>query len=73
MNVAELISVLSTLPPELEVVFKTSRDGEPLNFDFCDKIQVAAVEMDDDEDDFVCVMMYEDGSFNIPDIMRFLN
>lgn len=72
MNVTQMIDILSTLPPEMEVVFKTSRDGEPLNFDFCDRIQITEVEMED-EPNFICAMVYEDEYFDIPDIMRFLN
>jgi hypothetical protein len=72
MNVAQLIETLNALPPEMEVVFRTSDGAEPLNFNFCDKAQVIMVEMDD-EPDFVCVMLFEDSDDYIPDIMRFLN
>ena len=72
MNVAQLIETLNALPPEMEVVFRTSDVAEPLNFNFCDKAQVIMVEMDD-EPDFVCVMLFEDSDDYIPDIMRFLN
>jgi hypothetical protein len=72
MNVAQLIETLNTLPPEMEVVFRTSVNGEPFNFSFCDKVEIAVVEMED-EPDFVCAMMFEDSDDDIPDIMRFLN
>ena len=72
MNVGELIEILSGLPPDLEVILKTSSGSAPLDFNFSDRVDIVTIEVDTGDSE-TFVMLSEEEVEPQLDIIKFLN
>ncbi len=72
MTNQELVEILLGLPPEMEVIFKTSTGLQPLNFSFSDIVDIVTVELEPgDTESFI--MISEEESEPELDILKFMN
>lgn len=66
------MEVLKGLPPDLEVILKTSSGSAPLDFNFSDRVDLVTIEVDPgDYEKFV--MISEEEVEPQLDILKFLN
>ena len=72
MTVGDLIGILNELPPDLEVILKSSDGLKPLEIKFSDKVQMVMLELDEG-DHQTFVMISEDEDEDQFDILKFLN